>query len=122
MPVGLVPKMNAFWSSLKVSSRISRESVSSRSASRRFLRNDDVLRLGIEADDAEIQVAVVEDNANFRALGREFTLFGILLDEVGRNVDLLPERFGDQAVQLGRLGDPLRAERLQRRRFKLLGV
>ena len=36
MPIGLVPKTNAFWLSLKVSSTMMIASVSLRSASRRF--------------------------------------------------------------------------------------
>ena len=58
---------------------------------------------------AIVEVTVVEADADFGSLGREFPFIGVLLDEIGGHVKFPPERLVDQSVEIGRLLEPLRS-------------
>ena len=72
-----------------------------------ILGDNDILRLGVETDDGYVEVAVVEADAQFCFLGREFTFVGVLLDEIGCRIKFLPERFVDESVEHGWLLEPV---------------
>jgi hypothetical protein len=55
--------------------------------------------LGVVADDAEIDRLRVERDAHFRLLGGGRAVVGIDLDEVGRHLRTLPDRFVEVAVE-----------------------
>jgi len=45
------------------------------------LAHQNVLRLVVEADDADVQILAIEQKSNFRSLGRRLAVVGFLLDE-----------------------------------------
>ena len=69
------------------------------------LGDDDIFGLGIETDDAEVEVVVVVPDADLGFFRRGPSLVGVLLGETGRGLNELPQRLVDQSVELGRLGE-----------------
>ena len=65
------------------------------------LADDDVVGLGVEADDGDVEVLLIEEKPDLGSLGRRFALVRLLLDECAERLRACPHAVVDAAVDYG---------------------
>jgi hypothetical protein len=67
------------------------------------LADEDIVWLGIEVDDADVEVLPIEEKPNLGVLACRLSLVGLLLDERAEWLHRKPDRVIDEAVDRGTL-------------------